>query len=203
MERRKIRVVIFDIGGVTIQWDESMAYLYLAKKTGINVSQIRRVCDRHMDGFEYGRMTEKEFWRLVARELGYRHSLNGNWFTLFDKYVKFNKDTIRLIHAVKKKGYRTATLTNVIRPHYMYNWKSGLYGNFDRVFASCVLHMRKPDPNVYKYIIAKLKVSAQECVFIDDQLVNVQGAKKAGMKAFQFRSAGQTKKELKKLGVMA
>ena len=44
----------------------------------------------------------------------------------------------------------------------------------------------KPDPLIYKHLLEKHKLIANECLFIDDILKNVEGAIKVGMKGFQF-----------------
>ena len=45
----------------------------------------------------------------------------------------------------------------------------------------------KPDEKIYRHILEKYKLNAEECLFIDDVEVNVEGAKKVGMKAEIFK----------------
>ena len=45
--------------------------------------------------------------------------------------------------------------------------------------------MRKPDPNIYKYVLNDANLKAEETLFVDDLLVNVEGAKSVGINAIQ------------------
>ena len=47
--------------------------------------------------------------------------------------------------------------------------------------------MLKPSEEIYKYLLNKYKLKAEECLFIDDIEKNIEGAKKVGMKAEIFK----------------
>jgi len=59
--------------------------------------------------------------------------------------------------------------------------------------------MRKPDAQIYLYALNNLGVKPEEAVFVDDRLVNVEGARKVGMGTVLFQNPAQCKKELDKL----
>jgi epoxide hydrolase-like predicted phosphatase len=60
---------------------------------------------------------------------------------------------------------------------------------FDVVIRSDEVRLRKPQPEIYLLAAARLGVSPSECVFVDDLLQNVEGARAVGMEAFVHRSA--------------
>ncbi len=196
-----IKAVIFDIGGVVINWHDDIAYRHVARITGMPVKRVEKAGDRYMKLFDEGKITESGFWRRVEESVHYRGGLRENWLEHYDSFVERNKAVVSLIKKLRKKGYCIVALTNVIRPHYRYNKKTGLYRLFDRVFASCQLRMRKPNRNIYMYVIRKMKIKPGECIFIDNEPENVAAARKLGICAFVFRNAAQMKREMKKYGI--
>ncbi len=203
MQKRKsgITTIIFDIGGVTIDWDEDIVYRHVEKQTRMPFNKIKKTCLLWMKLFETGRTGEKEYWGRVSRDIGYTGSLHGIWLDHYGSHAKRNAAVIKITRKARAKGYKTATITNVIKPYYIYNKKTGLYKGFSSVFASCNLHMRKPNRNIYLYALKRLNAKPQECIFIDNTKENVTAARKIGMKAILFKNAGQMKRELKSLDV--
>lgn len=59
---------------------------------------------------------------------------------------------------------------------------------FDGIVVSADIHMIKPDPRIYHYFLEKYKLHAEECLFIDDRIDNVEGARSVGMKAVVFHN---------------
>ncbi len=56
--------------------------------------------------------------------------------------------------------------------------------------------MEKPDAKIYEYLLKEIKLPAQNVVFIDDRLENVDAAKQVGIDAILFASQKQLQKEL-------
>ncbi len=193
----KIKAIIFDIGGVTLKWDDNIVYRHIAEMTGKSQKTIVRSAKRYMKLFDKGKVTESTFWKLVGKDINCNECITGLWEKHFQRYAKRNKAVIRVIKKLRKSGYTVATITNVIRPHYSYNKKRGLYKLFDRSFMSCNLKMRKPEKQIYVYAARMLRARPKECMFIDNQRENVAGARKAGMNAFVFKNAAQMTRELR------
>ena len=95
--------------------------------------------------------------------------------------TKSDEDMIEAIQSLRDQGVKLAVLTN--------NWKSDKFGNllfnelemFDHVVESCVVGMRKPEPNIYKYTLDKLGISGEEAVFLDDIAGNLTPAENLGI----------------------
>ena len=63
----------------------------------------------------------------------------------------------------------------------------GVLDNFDGGVASCEVHINKPDPRIYQALLDKYNLRASECVFIDDNLANVQAAFALGFAGIQMK----------------
>lgn len=71
----------------------------------------------------------------------------------------------------------------------------------DNGILSYTVKLIKPDPEIYKLVLQKCGIKAEESVFIDDTLVNVEAAQALGIEGIHFRSIEQVKEDLRKLGV--
>ncbi|MBK8845660.1 MAG: HAD family phosphatase [Bacteroidetes bacterium] len=58
---------------------------------------------------------------------------------------------------------------------------------FEKIYYSCRAGMRKPDMDIYSLIIRENNLNPEETIFIDDTLVHVEGARKAGLTAFHLQ----------------
>ena len=67
---------------------------------------------------------------------------------------------------------------------------------FDELTFSCEVGVNKPDSVIYDYCLGKIGVPSHECLFVDDSIANVDGAKRAGLNAVHFKSYSQFAEEL-------
>eukprot|EP00898_Chlorokybus_atmophyticus_P000703 jgi/Chlat1/1633/Chrsp127S01880 len=70
-------------------------------------------------------------------------------------------------------------------------------------FVSCHIGYRKPERNVFQYIINKLGVHPEDCCLVDDSVRNTDAARDFGMRAIQFQDANQLALDLQKEGFLA
>ena len=87
---------------------------------------------------------------------------------------------------IKDSGYGIYILSNASDLFYEYFPKFLPLDFFDGVFVSANYHMIKPDVAIYKKFLEEYRLSADECLFIDDRADNIAGAKEAGFATFQF-----------------
>jgi putative hydrolase of the HAD superfamily len=73
--------------------------------------------------------------------------------------------------------------------------------DFQVFFSSCYLHTRKPEEMIYRIALEVTQRPPEECVFIDDRLLNLENPRKLGIKTIHYQGAEQLREELKKYGV--
>ena len=110
---------------------------------------------------------------------------------------------LKLIAIARKlrRKYRLALLSNLAPVHDVINIRRKYSRFFRTKILSYKVHLAKPDTRIYKLAAKRLRLQPKECVFIDDKLRNVKGARKAGMKSIHYKNITQLKKDLKKCGV--
>lgn len=90
----------------------------------------------------------------------------------------------------KRNQYKTAMLSNVSAVIWNYYMPEQMEKYFDRVVLSYQEAIAKPDPRIYQLVCERLGVEPSECVFADDNEVNVDAANKIGMHGIVFTSNG-------------
>ena len=195
-----IKVVIFDIGGVTVKSSMPFVYRTVGSKFGLDAIKVERTFENICPLAETGKFSPQELWSELAKKLEIKNvkALKNIWLDSFRKHAVINKNVVRIIKRVNNNGYKVVTLSNTMEPHEKLHIKKGHYKFFDRVFLSNRLGIRKPDIKIYRRVAKKLKVKTSECIFIDDKIRNVIGARKAGMKGVWFRGVAKLEKDLKK-----
>jgi HAD superfamily hydrolase (TIGR01509 family) len=68
---------------------------------------------------------------------------------------------------------------------------------FETVVDSAFVGCRKPESQIYRITLERIDLPAEACLFVDDVLVNCEGAKKAGMDAVHFQSNDQAITEIR------
>ncbi len=195
-----IKAIIFDLGGVVINFNNTPYYKYLSKEGGLSLKTIRHVIeDVTLPDFEKGKITLQQFEKNTAIKLGMKQN-RIRWLEFYKETVMFNYDVIELITTLHKE-YITGYLSNVDISRYLYTIKIMNMDLFDFKFASCYIKLRKPDIKIYKKVIKELKLPSKEIIFIDDREENVNSAIKAGINGIHFKDRRTLDIELSKLGL--
>lgn len=150
-----------------------------------------------------GRLSERDYWAQRTREVGH---LVGEPWTRMEQFVQrargaepaevIRPEAVRAVGAARAAGCRLAILSNELDLFYGADFRRRLplLQAFDLVVDATYTGVLKPDPRAYAAVEQGLGVAAAECVFVDDQPRNVQGARKAGWQAVQFdvRAPGES-----------
>jgi putative hydrolase of the HAD superfamily len=199
----EIRAVISDFGGVLTN-HLIEAFAAFQNESGISVEQLGRGMQKigERDGeyplyrLERGEISEAEFlddlcWAL-EEELGHRPTLH-RFREVYFEALHANEPMLDLMRELRGRGYRLAILTNNVR-EWEAEWRAKLPIDeiFETVVDSAFVGMRKPDHAIYELTIDRLgSVEARECLFVDDNELNVEAARELGMTAVHFESNAQ------------
>lgn len=95
----------------------------------------------------------------------------------------FYTETLAVMSELQLKGIGVCLLSNAL-PNLL-DTAQGLVPD-DKIFVSCELGLLKPDTEIYKQVLKKLKAQPEEVVFIDDKLTNIEAAKSIGINGIVF-----------------
>lgn len=102
-----------------------------------------------------------------------------------------------LLRRYKKEGYRLYGLTNWDTVVYKTMEEYGeIFGLLDDRIISSEEHCIKPEHEIYKRLCSRFNLKPEECVFADDKVENIIGAREIGMHGIVFRNACQYEEQL-------
>jgi len=142
---------------------------------------------------ERGHLPPREFEAMLAAELarlGSPVEADGLLDRMLAPLDVLDPAMLRLVRDLRARGLRTAVLSNSWGEHYP---DDVLAREFDEVVVSGRVGLRKPQPEIYHLVAARLGVDVAACVMVDDVEVNVRAARSVGMAAVHHVDAGATR----------
>jgi putative hydrolase of the HAD superfamily len=140
-----------------------------------------------------GTMSEPEYWAIRAAEFATVTGRSGVRAMMRELFSGGEDEVIRpeavaAVRAARMLGCRVGVLSNDLAQFHDAEWLAGIpvLTELDAVVDATRLGVRKPDPAAYRAALDVLGVAAAETVFVDDQPVNVDGARAAGIPAVLF-----------------
>jgi HAD superfamily hydrolase (TIGR01509 family) len=181
------KAIIFDCFGVlaTEAWLPFKAkYFAHDRELFEQASNISRQADRGLISYE-------DFMRAIAK-------LAGITPAEAIKAIARNVPDEQLFAYIKelKTDYKLGLLSNVAGDYLYQIFTSDQLALFDAIALSFESGFIKPQARAFVIAAKQLVVDAGECVFIDDQQRNVNGAHEAGMAAILYHDAAQLRREL-------
>jgi putative hydrolase of the HAD superfamily len=152
---------------------------------------------------ERGEITEVEFLDQLTDclepLLGHRPEMH-RFKEIYFEALEPNPEMIELMRELKASGCTMAMLTNNVR-EWEPLWRSMLPVDeiFETVVDSAFVGCRKPESRIYELTLERIAKPAASCLFVDDVLVNVEGARRAGLHAVHFQDNEQAIPEIRNL----
>lgn len=197
--------VIFDLGGVLVDWNPRNLYRRFINGDAA-IDRFLSEIDFHAWNLEQDR--GRSFADGVAA-LSAQFPHYADLIRAYDEHWEESitgtiPDTLEILYALKDAGYSVNLLSNISREKYQVLCdKYDFFNAFDHRLISADVQLLKPDPRIYALMLAKIDRAAEDCVFIDDSAVNVAGADRVGLTAIQFQSPHQLKAELQQRGLLS
>jgi len=197
----KIKAIVFDWGGVLSENIFKDLMKYMAGRLSVPANKLEEVFNEHYHDLLTGHMKECEAWEHVCSRLGVNPPDCPSLMTEAFRHVYEPKnETLLLVKELKERGYITGLLSDAEIPAVKFFYEQE-YILFDAVVFSSMVKHEKPEREVYELLLKELGTKAEETVFFDDFIENVEGARAAGLHSFRYESVEETKRILRELGV--
>jgi 2-haloacid dehalogenase len=200
----KIETIIFDLGGVLVDWNPE--YVYLNEFNGDRKKMqwfFDNICtsswnEEQDGGYPMADATEERI-NLFPKYKKLIKMFYGRWEEMLKGEIG---ETVEILHKLKRKKYKLIALTNWSAETFPVAVKKFKFLKlFDGIVVSGKVKMLKPYPEIYNYTLKKYGLIANKSIFIDDRISNVDGAIKCGINGIQFVSPKNLIIALKKYGI--
>jgi len=195
MKRQPPRNVVFDVGNVLLSWDpRAILREHLAPAADLELH--RRAIFDHPDWVELDRGTLDEA-EAILRFAG----RTAAPLDLVQRLVQASKssltpmpESLALLEELHRESVELYCLSNMshgtwdhLRPRHEF------WGRFRGIVISAQVGTVKPEPAIYRHLLDSYALEPGETVFLDDRPENVEGGRRAGMRAFVFEGAAQAR----------
>ncbi|MPZ98831.1 MAG: HAD-IA family hydrolase [Dehalococcoidia bacterium] len=198
-------VVLFDLGGVVMDWDPAPRLALLSADCGLPEAEVhRRVFE---DGlardFDAGRYTSEQWYEAVRDTLGLRmdfEALRDVYLGVFrppDHELLWVVDALRAVTRTAMLTDNPPMLLEALPTRY-----PELLSRFDPILFSCELGCLKPSREAFEAALARLDVPPAAVLFVDDTVANVAAARDVGMDAVPFEGLVALRRELERRGLL-
>ena len=199
-----IKNIIFDFGGVVMDWDPR----YFFKDHFNDDEKMEHflkniVTDEWNSEQDRGRSLAEGTEIQVAKHPEWEKEIRAyydNWTTMLKSDIPHNVDVLRKLEHSK---YELFGLTNWSAETFPYALEN--YDFFklfeDKIVVSGTEKLIKPDPTIWNVLLDRYQIKAEESVFIDDNFNNIKTAESLGFICVHIKKDTDLERELRDLGV--
>ena len=191
--------IVFDFGGVLVDWNPH--HLYDKYFGSVEKAEwfLNNIClyswNIQMDG---GKPFAEGVAELQAEYPEWSEAIaiyHTRWIEMMGGEIEGMSS---LVQRLKAAGYRVFGLTNWSSETFpLVRDKYPIFSLMEGMVVSGEEHLLKPSAAIYNCLLERYGLRAEESLFVDDNLANVEGARAVGMQGVQFISAEELERGLK------
>ena len=196
-----IKNIVFDMGKVLVGYDGGIVVdHYLQDPDAQRLVYNTIFCSQEWLWLDMGILSEEEALKRMLSRLP--EELQEAASSCFWEWDRYNMWTIKamdpIIRRLKASGKRIYLCSNAsVRLHQCYDFLLPAVDCFDGILFSAEEKCVKPQRQLYERFFARFGLKPEECFFIDDVPMNIEGARACGMDGYCFRDG-----DLKKLSAL-
>lgn len=207
----EIKNLIFDLGGVIINLDIPKTIEEFNKLSPKPFQAVYTQLQQYplFDAFDKGHVSEDDFFNDLKRITESSASiaeLKYAWDAMLLDFPKHRLDQLSQL----KTNYRLFLLSNTNETHihtferdlFRQHGYQNLESFFEKVYYSCRIGMRKPDKEIFDFVLQENKLNPSETLFIDDSPQHAEGAGKTGIQSYLLEKNKEFSDLLKSLNLI-
>lgn len=201
----KVDAILFDLGGVLIDWNPRYLYrpLFGGDEAGLEqfiATVVAPEWNRQMDA-------GRPFDEAIAerqREFPEHAELIALWKTGWPTMLgDAIAQTVEVLDALRASGLRLYALTNWSAETFpLARARFPFLGWFQDIVVSGEVKLAKPDPRIFELAIERCGLTPRSTVFIDDHAPNIHTAQTLGLHALRFEHPRGLREDLQRLSVL-
>jgi len=196
--------VVFDLGNVLVRWNPRLLYEQLITDAD-ELEQFFDTVITHdwIRAQDAGRPFDDGIALLAAQFPRYESEIRAFWERWEEMVPGAIDGSVEILAELKERETPVYALTNWSHQTFpIARLRFPFFDWFDGIVVSGEIGMVKPDARIYRHLLGRFGLSAEDCVFIDDSATNVAGAEAVGITGLHFRSPHKLRRELARLGLL-
>jgi 2-haloacid dehalogenase len=202
---RKIETIIFDLGGVLIDWNPRYLYRKIFKDEEQISWFLANICTSDWnDEQDAGRSFEEATRELITKHPEWEEPIAA-WYGRWQETISGPiHETVEILQKIKQSNnFRLYALTNWSAQTFPWALDNFEFLHwFEGIVVSGTEKTRKPFPDFYQILFNRYKVNPANAIFIDDNIKNVEGARHVGLTPIHFQNPAQLRTHLAEMGIV-
>ena len=183
-----IKNFLLDMGNVVLRWDPR--YIVSNYTKDPEIARLLFEATVHNPDWgkaDAGEISDEEIYRhALTRVPEALHPILWEMLQTWHLHMLPMPGVEDFVRALKQAGYKVYILSNASKRFPACIEHLSVYQMMDGAVFSAHEGLIKPDPRIYRLALDRFGLKAEECVFLDDLPINVEGAKACGLEAFVF-----------------
>ena len=197
-------VIIYDLGGVLIDWDPRHLYRKLFDDEAMMEWFLAEVCHSGWNAEQdRGRTFAAAIEEAAARHPDHRALIEA-YFERWGEMVAGEIDgAVAILEELRDAGHELHALTNWSRETFpIARERFAFLDWFESILVSGDEGLIKPDGRIFELLLGRIGRTPAECVYIDDSVKNVVAAGALGLDAIAFQSSAQLRDALERRALL-
>lgn len=200
---KKIKNIVFDFGGVLVDWNPVYLYSKLFDDEAEMNHFLENICTPEWNIQQDAGRSLAKATEILQTEHPQHKELIGHYYGRWEEMLGGDiRENVRVLEMLKP-SYPLYGLTNwsgeTITIAYS---KFDFFNHFDGVVVSGDEKLIKPDPKLYTVLLERYNLKPNETLFIDDNLKNIETAHDMGFHTIHITENVDLEEEVKKLGLL-
>lgn len=186
-----IKAIMFDFGNVVGVFDTSRFHAFL-REHRTNSRDPKEVFSGSMMDilrrYDKGEIDNLTYFYLIQQAFQLENVSMKEFFEVFGSVLELDREMLRIRDQLRQRGVTAVLITNMNPFHAGYIRRNypEVFNGFDHNFISCEEGIAKPDPEAWVRPLDHLGLKAEETVFVDDYIVNIEAACRLGIKGWYY-----------------
>ncbi len=193
------RWVLFDMGGVLVEWDDRIIFRRVADRYGLELRSVTAALEILRTDLQSGATSLHDFWQRFARlfDVPVPKDWRTRWVEGLAGRARPRHAVFALIDELHRQGVRTGLFSNTDRSHWKFWRSTGWLDGFYPQLLSFRIGAAKPDPQAFRRAERLFPSRWGAPLFVDDSAKNVEAARIVGWNAVQFTSEWALRRALR------
>ena len=198
------QTIVFDFGGVLIDWNPRYLYRSVFEKEAEMEWFLEHICTSEWNlKIDAGKPFADSVRELSGIFPEWAHEIeafHSGWEKMLGGEIM---ESVRILKEIQSRQYKVYGLTNWSAETFPVALNQfDFLQSLDGIVVSGAEKLVKPDPAIFHLLLGRYKLKAKDCVFIDDNINNVNVASSLGFDAIHFIGASQLRKALADRGII-